>query len=64
MSTYARLIDMLSDQEWHDRSEVAALTHHPDLWLKELVVEGHLVVQTPDGATAVHLADGPPLAAV
>ena len=64
MSTYARLIDMLSDQQWHDRSEIAAITHYPDLWLKELVVAGHLVVQKPDGATAVHLADEPPLAAV
>jgi hypothetical protein len=63
MSTYARLVDLLSDHQWHDRSEIAAITHYPDMWLKELVEEGNLVVQTPDGATAVRLADVRPLVA-
>ena len=54
---------MLSDHQWHDRNEIAQITHYPDLWLKELAEEGHLVVQKPDGTTAVHLADERPLVA-
>ena len=61
MSTYARLVDLLSDHQWHDRNEIAAITHYPDLWLKELARGGPPVVRKPDGTTQVRLADERPL---
>lgn len=55
MSTYVRLLDLLADGEWHDRAEVAAITHYPDEWLRELALEGHTVVHHDDGSVAVRV---------
>ena len=44
MSTYTRLLELLADGEWHDRSEIAKITRYPDDWLAELAYEGHVIV--------------------
>jgi hypothetical protein len=58
MSTFRCLSALLADGEWHDRDEVAAFTHYPDEWLKELAHEGYLVVHRDDGTVAVRARDG------
>lgn len=53
MSTYKRLRELLADGEWHDRSEIATITHYPDEWLAELAYEGCPVVHEDDGSVRV-----------
>jgi hypothetical protein len=45
MSTFERIVAVLSDREWHSREELAELTPYPEWWLEELRHEQLEVVE-------------------
>ena len=62
MSVYARLLEVLSDGDWHSEDDLRAVTAFPSEWITELRHEGHEVVEDPPGAPRVRLRADPALA--
>ena len=48
MTTYARMLELLADGEWHTDEELRAVTEYPDEWLKELRYAGFVVDERRD----------------
>ena len=62
MSVYARLLEVLSDGEWHREDDLRSITPFPREWMAELRHEGHEVAEDPSGAPLVRLRQSPVLA--
>ena len=45
MTTYARVLEVLADGEWHTDEELRAVTEYPAEWLKELRYAGFVVAE-------------------
>jgi hypothetical protein len=48
VTTFERVVSVLSDREWHTREELAELTPYPDWWLDELQHERIEIVKDGD----------------
>jgi hypothetical protein len=55
-STYARIVELLSDGEWHYEPELLRVSTFPEHWVTELAREGHEVKKTEQGSRLVRLA--------
>lgn len=55
MSVYARLLERLSDGEWHSEDDLREITPFPREWMAELRYEGHEVEEDPPGEPRVRL---------
>jgi hypothetical protein len=53
VSTYSRLLKLLSDSQWHGEDDLRKITSYPGEWLKELRYEGHEVAVDQWGAPIV-----------
>jgi hypothetical protein len=53
--TYSRLLELLSDGDWHGEDDLRMITSFPGEWLKELRYEGHEVAVDDGGAPLVRL---------
>jgi hypothetical protein len=42
-TTFERLLDLLSDGDWHRKEEVAKVTPYPQHWIRELGESGYQV---------------------
>jgi hypothetical protein len=62
MSVYARLLEVLSDGEWHGEDELRPITPFTREWIAELRHDGHEVTKDPSGAARVRLRQEPALA--
>jgi hypothetical protein len=56
VSTYTRLLALLSDGQWHGEDDLREITRYPREWVKELCREGHDVSKDASGAFWVRLA--------
>jgi hypothetical protein len=59
MSVYARLLEALSDGEWHSEDDLRAITPFPREWIAELRYEGHETAEDPSGVPLVRLRRDP-----
>jgi hypothetical protein len=55
-STYDRVVELLSDGDWHCEPELLRVSAFPAHWVTELAREGHEVKETEDGGRLVRLA--------
>jgi hypothetical protein len=55
MSVYERLLEVLSDGEWHSEDELRPITPFPREWIAELRHDGHEVAEDPFGGPLVRL---------
>jgi hypothetical protein len=62
LPVYERLLEVLSDGEWHSEDELRPITPFPREWIVELRHEGHEVVEDPFGGPLVRLRQGAALA--
>jgi hypothetical protein len=54
-STYADVLRILDDGQWHAVDELASVSRYPVEWARELRHDGHQVVADPSGALVVRL---------
>jgi hypothetical protein len=57
VTTYDNLVEALSDGAWHPRRDIEELTVFPEEWLKELLHEGHEVLEDDNGDVFVRLRE-------
>jgi hypothetical protein len=57
MSTYAQLLELLSDRAWHCEDELRSITPFPREWMKELSYDGHEVAADESGTPVVRLKE-------
>jgi hypothetical protein len=62
MSVYARLLEALSDGEWHTEDDLRAITPFPREWIAELRHEGLETAEDPSGVPLVRLRRDPAFA--
>jgi hypothetical protein len=62
MSVYSRLLEALSDGEWHSEDDLRAITPFPREWIAELRHEGHEIIEDPSGMPLVRLRHDPAFA--
>jgi hypothetical protein len=55
MTTYAQLMRILGDGDWHSADELTAVTHFPHHWVDELRHDGHQVATDESGRPLVRL---------
>ena len=55
MSTYARMLDLLADGEWHSEDELRQLAYFPRKWIEELEASGERVTTAENGGVRVRL---------
>ncbi len=60
MTTYEKVLEKLEDGDWHARRELDEVTVFPEEWLRELLREGHEVLE--DGQGRLKLRCGSPRA--
>ena len=56
-NTYAQVIRILDDGDWHDADELEAVARFPDHWVRELRHEGHQVVTDAIGRALIRLQE-------
>jgi hypothetical protein len=57
VTTYEKVLDALGDGSWHARGELDELTVFPEEWLRELLREGHEVLEDEEGRVLVRLRE-------
>ena len=62
-TTYAQLMRILNDGDWHSVDELTAVAHYPQHWVDELRREGHQVVTDSVGRPLVRLRERTPTTA-
>jgi hypothetical protein len=55
-STYSRVVELLSDGDWHCGQELSQVSTFPELWITELAHEGHEIKWTESGTRVVRLS--------
>jgi hypothetical protein len=55
VTTYDKVLGTLADGDWHARRELDEVTVFPDEWLRELLREGHEVLEDGQGRVKVNL---------
>jgi hypothetical protein len=43
MTTYARVLELLADGEWHEEEELREVAYFPRAWIRELQLSGESV---------------------
>jgi hypothetical protein len=56
-TTYAQLMQILGDGDWHNADELTAVTHFPQHWVDELRHDGHQVEVDEIGRPVVRLRE-------
>lgn len=49
MTTFDRVVGVLSDGDWHTDAELHTVTRVPAIWMKELVLSGYSVEERGQG---------------
>jgi hypothetical protein len=62
VSVYERLLEVLSDGEWHSEDELRPVTPFTRDWIAELRHDGHEVTEDPFGGPLVRLRQDAALA--
>ena len=44
--TFAAIMQLLADRQWHNVQDLSRVTHFPDEWVRELLLEGRVEVST------------------
>jgi hypothetical protein len=57
MATYDKVLDALGDGDWHARFELEEVTVFPEEWLRELLREGHEVLEDEQGRVRLLLRE-------
>jgi hypothetical protein len=52
-----RVIDLLSDGDWHTENELTRITRYPQHWIRELCESGYLLERRADGRLRLLTAD-------
>ena len=55
MSTYARVLEVLADGEWHTEDELGQVAYFPRKWIKELEASGEPVTTAESGGVRLRL---------
>lgn len=56
-NTYAQVIRVLADGDWHLADELEAVTRFPEHWVRELRHDGHQVVTDEVGRPLIRLQE-------
>ena len=56
-TTYAQLMKILGDGDWHSADELTAVTQFPQEWVDELRHEGHQIATDEIGSPLVRLRE-------
>jgi hypothetical protein len=56
-NTYAQVIRVLADGDWHAADELEAVARFPEHWLRELRHDGHQVVTDAGGRPLIRLQE-------
>jgi len=54
-STYSRVVELLSDGNWHCEPELSRVSAYPAHWITELAREGYEVKENDSGTRLVRL---------
>jgi len=54
-TTWDRVVDLLSDGDWHTEEELEKVAHFPDYWIRELEESGYSLQRSANGHTQVRL---------
>jgi len=55
MSTYARVLDLLADGEWHTEDELGEVAYFPRKWVEELQASGERLTTAENGGVRLRL---------
>jgi hypothetical protein len=57
VATYEKVLKKLEDGGWHSRRELDEVTVFPEEWIKELLREGHEVLEDGQGRLKLRLRE-------
>jgi hypothetical protein len=55
VSTYARVLALLGDGEWHTEDELGEVAYFPRKWIEELEASGERVTRAENGELCLRL---------
>lgn len=59
-TTWERVLDLLSDGDWHTKDELEEVAYFPEYWIRELEESGYFLEKSVTGRPSVRLLATPP----
>jgi hypothetical protein len=53
-TTWERIVDLLSDGNWHSEEELEEVAYYPALWVRELEDSGYTLERSARGDVRLH----------